>query len=175
MSVCVCNSNANRGCPQQASPGATPQGSNDIRVALILPRPHTTVPVRQFTIPTGRCSIIGHASSSHPRQGWHFDPLSFWVFVQKPKNPRPKPPPHLGRYLCVTQKPLRGRKPIFTPLKSSKIYQFLPKTQKTQKTQNPKPKTPKSRPKQNEIFWGFCHPCRQSDSSLMTGSRTGFE
>ena len=161
MSVCVCNSNANRGCPQQASPGATPQGSNDIRVALILPRPHTTVPVRQFTIPTGRCSIIGHASSSHPRQGWHFDPLSFWVFVQKPKNPRPKPPPHLGRYLCVTQKPLRGRKPIFTPLKSSKIYQFLPKTQKPKnpKTQNPKPKTQKSRPKQNEIFLDFCHPC----------------
>jgi hypothetical protein len=75
------------------------------------------------------------------RQGWHFDPLSFWIFVQKPKNPQPKPPPHLGRYLCVTQKPLtEDENPFFTPLKSSKIYQFLPKTQKTQKpkTQNPK-------------------------------------
>ena len=32
---------------------------------------------------TGKC--FGHHT-----QGWHFDPLSFWVFVQKPKNPRPK-------------------------------------------------------------------------------------
>ena len=51
----------------------------------------------------------------------------------------------------------RERKPIFTPLKSLKIYQFLPKTQKTQKpkTQNPKPKS--HDPSKMKFFYDYWH------------------
>ena len=96
------------------------------------------------------------AMSVRCSQGWHFDPLSFWVFVQKPKNPQPKPPQHLGRYLCVTQKPLTEDENPF--LLHSKVQKSINFYQKPKKPKNPKPKTQKSRPKQNEIFLGFCHP-----------------
>ncbi len=90
------------------------------------------------------------------RQGWHFDPLSFWVFAQKHKNPRPTPPPHLGRYLCITQKPLTEDENQF--LLHSKVRKSINFYQKPKKPKNPKPRTQKSRPKRNEIFLGFCHP-----------------
>ena len=87
-------------------------------------------------------------SYTYRHQGWHFiSTHCFWVFVPKSKNSQPKPPPHLGRYLCVTQKPWPRTKTQFFS------------GQKVQKPKKPKnPKTQKSRPKQNCILcWIFAN------------------
>ena len=92
-------------------------------------------------------------------QGWHFDPLSFWVFVQKPKNPRPTPPPHLGRYLCITQKPLtENENPFLLHSKVQKSINFYqkPKKPKKPKTQNPKPQS--HDPSKMRFFGVFATP-----------------
>ena len=58
----------------------------------------------------------------HVKQGWHFDPLSFWVFVQKPKKPTTQTASTFGSIFMRYPKTIdRGRKPIFTPVKTSKI------------------------------------------------------
>ena len=72
------------------------------------------------------------------------------------KNPQPKPLPHLGRYLCVTKKPLtENENPFLFDSKDQKSINFY---QNPKKTKNPKPQIQKSRPKQNDFFWDFCHP-----------------
>ena len=94
----------------------------------------------------------------------------FGFFVQKPTTQAASTFIWVDIYASPNNH-LQGTK-IFTPLKSSKIYQFLQKTQnlkpkkpqnpkKTQKTQQKtqqKTKIQKSRCNQNEIFLGFCQP-----------------
>ena len=79
-----------------------------------------------------------------PWSGLAFRPIVFLGFCPKTQKPTTQAGSTFGSiYMRHPRIIDRGRKSIFTPIKSSKIYQFLPKTQKTQKpkTQNPKPKT----------------------------------
>ena len=75
------------------------------------------------------------------QSGLAFRPIVFLGFCPKTQKPTTQAASTFGSIFMRHPKTIdRERKPIFTPLKSSKIYQFLPKTQKTQKpkTQNPK-------------------------------------
>ena len=88
-----------------------------------------------------------------PWSGLAFRPIVFLGFCPKTQKPTTQAGSTFGSiYMRHPRIIDRGRKSIFTPLKSSKIYQFLPKTQKP-KTQNPKVTT-----QAKWDFFGFLPP-----------------
>ena len=94
------------------------------------------------------------------QSGLAFRPIVFLGFCPKTQKPMTQANSTFGSLFMRHPKTIdRERKPIFYSTQKFKNLSIFTKNPKTQKPKNPKPKTPKSRPKQNEIFWGFCHPC----------------